>query len=188
MKIHSSNNSQTLEIPVLAISGSLRAASSNTALLKAAAALAPEGLSIDLYEGLEKLPAFNPDLEQDKIPTVLGLRSQLNQARGVLFSTPEYAHGIPGSLKNLLDWVVGSGELVDKPIALLNAAPRSVYAQASLTETLTVMSARLVSDAAVTIPLLGKQVSSKEIISNLDMAHSIRQAMLAFQKAVEAFR
>jgi NAD(P)H-dependent FMN reductase len=126
-------------IRILAISGSLRAISLNTALLRAATSLAPEGVAISLYGGLGDLPHFNPDLEGAEPPSVLDFRTQLQRSDGVLISSPEYAHGVPGVLKNALDWLVGSGELVGKPVALLNASPRATHAQASLIETLTTM-------------------------------------------------
>ena len=101
---------------ILGISGSLRASSSNTALLQAAAVLAPEGITITLYDGLSQLPQFNPDLDDETVRRPCNdWRASLRAADGVVFSTPEYAHGVPGALKNALDWVVGSGELVDKP-------------------------------------------------------------------------
>src|ERR1041385_679915 len=97
---------------ILAISGSLRASSSNTALLQAAAELVPEDVEVVLYEGLGDLPHFNPDLDGETVaPAVSGWRSKLRDADGVVFSVPEYAHGVPGVLKNSLDWVVGSGEI-----------------------------------------------------------------------------
>src|SRR6185437_8570765 len=145
------------QMRILAISGSLRASSSNTALLQAAAALAPQDVEVVLYDGLGDLPHFNPDLDGETVaPAVSDWRSKLRDADGVVFSVPEYAHGVPGVLKNGLDWVVGSGEFVDKPVMLFNASPRSKYAQASLTETLTVMSAKVVPEASVTLQLLGK--------------------------------
>jgi len=122
---------------ILAISGSLRAASANTNLLKAAAAMAPEEVTLSLYDGLGDLPPFNPDVDKDPLhAAVAEFRSQLRQSAGVVFSTPEYAHGVPGVLKNALDWVVASGELYSKPVALFSASPRAGYAQASLVETL----------------------------------------------------
>jgi NAD(P)H-dependent FMN reductase len=82
---------------ILAISGSLRAASTNTNLLKAAAALAPEDVTLSLYDGLGDLPPFNPDVDKDPPhAAVADFRSQLRQSDGVIFSTPEYAHGVPG--------------------------------------------------------------------------------------------
>ena len=108
---------------ILAISGSLRRISSNTTLLRAIDALAPPGVEVTLYDGLADLPAFNPDFEGAEPSSVLAFRGQLKSADGVFISSPEYAHGVPGSLKNALDWIVGSGELVDKPVAILNASP-----------------------------------------------------------------
>ena len=133
---------------MLAISGSLRAASSNTSLLKAAADHAPDGILVDLFARLEEIPAFNPDRESEPAPdAVTALRAAVAAAGAVLFSTPEYAHGVPGVLKNALDWLVGSGELYEKPVALLHVSARGTFAQASLKETLVTMGARCVFDA-----------------------------------------
>ena len=103
---------------ILAISGSLRAVSSNTHLLRAAAQLAPAGVDVVLYDGLAGLPHFNPDVEENVLPgPVADLRAAVGAADGLLISSPEYAHGVPGALKNALDWIVSSGELVGKPTA-----------------------------------------------------------------------
>ena len=139
---------------ILAISGSLRAESSNRSALLAAAWLAPLGVEIILYDGLSRLPHFNPDLDsEDPLAPVADWRAQLRASDGVLISCPEYAHGVPGSLKNALDWVVGTGEFVSKPVALINTSPRAFHAQASLRETLTTMSAQVTSDAFTEVPL-----------------------------------
>lgn len=91
---------------ILAISGSLRAVSSNTAVLRAAAMLAPTGVNITIYSGLGDLPHFNPDIDVDPAPlAVASFREQLKESDGVLISSPEYAHGVPGSMKNALDWL-----------------------------------------------------------------------------------
>ena len=133
---------------IVAICGSLRAQSSNRALLQAAVKLAPEGMEVTIYESLDRLPHFNPDDDEEGTtppPPVTELRSLLAAADGILISSPEYAHGVPGSLKNALDWLVSDGALVDKPIALINASPvGGQYAQASLVETLTTMNWRVV--------------------------------------------
>src|SRR5258706_3771747 len=125
---------------IIAISGSLRARSSNLALLRAATKIAPE---VQIYEGLASLPHFNPDDDEQGAtppPAVAALRELLASADGILISTPEYAHGLPGSLKNALDWLVSDGALVDKPVAILSASPiRGQFAQASLVRTLTTM-------------------------------------------------
>ena len=168
---------------ILAISGSLRGASANTTLLKAAAALAPEDLSLNVFCGLDDLPHFNPDLDSGPPhAAVAEFRSQLAKSAGVIFSTPEYAHSVPGTLKNALDWVVASGELYDKPVALFSASPRAAYAQASLVETLTVMSARIVPEACIVAPLLGKNLRLAEIVAQPDLSRAIRSALKAFAR------
>jgi NAD(P)H-dependent FMN reductase len=169
---------------ILAISGSLRAASTNTTLLKAAAAMAPEDVTLSLYDGLGDLPPFNPDVDKDPAhAAVAEFRSQLRESAGVIFSTPEYAHGVPGVLKNALDWVVASGELYEKPVALFSASPRAGYAQASLVETLTVMSARIVPEACIVAPLLGKNLDEDDVIAQADLSRAVRSALKAFARA-----
>lgn len=116
-------------IRVLALSGSLRAASTNASLLLAASLLAPANTQIELYPGIGGLPHFNPDLDtsdQDNPPQIVReFRETVDRADGLLISCPEYARGIPGSFKNALDWLVGSPTFFDKPVALLNASPRA---------------------------------------------------------------
>jgi chromate reductase, NAD(P)H dehydrogenase (quinone) len=139
---------------IFAISGSLRAASSNTVLIRAVSALAPDSVEVDIYDDLAAVPPFNPDIDDRDAPApVRALRRRMEQADAVLISSPEYAHGVPGVLKNALDWMVGSGELIDKTIALVNASPRATHAYASLAETLGVMSGRLVAGASMVVPV-----------------------------------
>lgn len=140
---------------ILAISGSLQQQSSNTALLRAAAAGAPAagGVVIDLYDGIRELPHFDPDLDgPEPPPGIADLRARLVAADAVLISTPEYAHALPGALKDALDWLVGSGELVDKPVAVMSASPGldgGKIAGDALVALLDVMSARVVAQLAV---------------------------------------
>src|SRR4051812_7048504 len=171
---------------ILAISGSLRAASTNTALLRAAALLAPAGVEIDLYMGLGGLPHFNPDLEDAEPPAVTELRARVREAGGLLFAVPEYAHGVPGALKNLLDWLVGGEEFIYKPIALLNASPRATHAQASLRETIRTMSGNIVENASIAVPLLGKTPGPAAIAADPEFAGPIREAIATFARAIES--
>lgn len=175
-------------IRILAISGSLRTASSNTALLRAATTLAPEGVEITVYGGLGDLPHFNPDLEGAEPPSIMDFRAQLQMSDGVLISSPEYAHGVPGVLKNALDWVVGSGELVAKPVALLNASPRATHAQASLTETIATMDARIVASASLTVQLPSNKIDEIGIVSHPEISRVLHAAIVAFARAIETFR
>jgi len=170
---------------VFAISGSLRAASSNTILLNAAAALAPDDVEVIVYRGLGDLPHFNPDLDKEPAPLpVMQFRAQLQKSSGVIISSPEYAHGVPGVLKNGLDWLVASGELYEKPVALFSASPRATYAQASLRETLTVMMARLITQVSITVPLLGKTLDESGVVSDPIMSHEISSALVGFARAI----
>jgi chromate reductase len=165
-------------IRVLAISGSVRRASSNSALVRAAAQLAPQGVEVSIYEGLDQLPPFNPDLDSDTPPMPVGaFRAALKSADAVLLSSPEYAHGVPGVLKNALDWVVGSGELVDKPVALLNASSRATRAWRSLVETLSVMSARVIREASITVALNGTGLDAEGIASDPQLAALVQSAL-----------
>jgi chromate reductase, NAD(P)H dehydrogenase (quinone) len=139
---------------ILLVSGSTRSASSNTAALRTVAATAPAGIEAPLYGGLADLPAFNPDHDEAG-PAVADLRAQLAAADAVLFCTPEYAGTVPGSLKNLLDWTVGSGELYEKPLAWLNvAAPgRGEGANATMGVVLGYVGAEVIAAACLRLPL-----------------------------------
>jgi NAD(P)H-dependent FMN reductase len=155
-------------VRVLAISGSLSAASSNTALLRAAAGVAPAGVEVELYDGLGGLPHFNPDLDRDlddpRLPeAVRELRSRVGAADALLISSPEYAHGVPGSLKNALDWLVGGSEMPGMPVALVNASSHAVHAQAALAETLRTVSAALVPGSPFPVRVPGRSRSPEEV-------------------------
>lgn len=167
---------------LLAISGSLRSQSSNTSLLRALALLAPSTVDITLYAHLDKIPPFNPDRESEENSILDGFRTTLRESDAVIFSTPEYAHGIPGALKNALDWVVGSGELYEKPAVMCNASSRAVYAQAALKETLTVMTAILLPEAEVTVDLPRRDMTPAEIAADPRMSAALRQSLSAIQR------
>lgn len=169
---------------LLAISGSLRRVSSNTALLRAAAILAPDGVEVVLYGGLGDLPHFNPDLEENEPPAVTAFRALIREADGLILSSPEYAHGVPGVLKNALDWLVGGSEFVEKPVVLFNATPPATYAQASLSETITIMSGRLVREAYVEVPLRGKSLDEKAIAAHPEISAAVRAGLAAFARAI----
>ena len=171
-------------IRVVAISGSLRRSSSNSALIAAAARLAPGGVEVSIFLGLGELPAFNPDLDGEGTPvTVDSLRRMLNACDAVLISSPEYAHGVPGVLKNALDWIVASGELVGKPVGLINASTRATHAYTSLVETLTVMSANVIPRASITVPLQGRTLDADAIAADAELATLLRSALAALATA-----
>lgn len=172
---------------VLCLSGSLRRHSANTALLRAAMCLAPASLSLTLYDGLAKLPLFNPDDEVEPLrESVQALRRAVARADALLIACPEYAHGVPGAFKNLLDWLVGSLEFPDKPVMLFNASGReSHHAQAALQEILLTMSARLVTTASVTVPLPGAGCEVQAILDDAAQVAIIAGALDVLSAALD---
>ncbi len=141
---------------ILAMSGSIRSESSNARLLRAAAKLAPAGVQFTFYDQqIGTLPLFSPDLDEDGTvapSAVAEFRRLLAAADAVLICCPEYAHGVPGAFKNGLDWIVSSGELTDKPVALIAASASGAgYARAALTPTLEVMGGKLVFNRSLAL-------------------------------------
>jgi NAD(P)H-dependent FMN reductase len=171
---------------LLAISGSLRATSSNTAILQAAGLLSLPGVVIEHYHDLGRLPHFNPDLEERPPPEVIELRERVGQADGLLISCPEYARGIPGSFKNALDWLVASLTFPDKPVALINTSPRASAAQAALRLVLTTMSARLIDEASLTVDLLSRRFTPVQIAANPTIGPALVQSLQVFCAAIRS--
>ena len=169
---------------VLAFCGSLRRASMNAALLRATARLAPDGMSLELFDGLGSLPLFNPDLEADMPRDVSRMYHALDASDALLIASPEYAHGVTAVLKNALDWLVGVEGFIDKPVAIFNASPRSVHADAALREILVTMSARLLDAACLDLPLRGTRLGEEQIFST--HAHAIRDALRRLAQGVGA--
>jgi chromate reductase len=171
---------------LLAISGSLRAASHNTAVLVAAKRLAPAGIVIEMFDGIGDLPFFNSDLETPgRLPeAVSAFRQMVGTADGLLISSPEYARGVSGVMKNALDWLVGSFEFPGKPVALINTSPRATAALAAITLTLETMSANVIGDASITLPLLGTTNDAESIAASPALADPLRAAIERFVSAI----
>ena len=153
--------------------------SANRAALEAARALAPASLRLDMYPGMGALPLFSPDAETDPLPQVaLDLRLAVGRADALLIACPEYAHGIPGGFKNLLDWLVGALEFPGKPVLLLNTSARgSHHAQDALMEVLRTMSARLLSDDPLPVRLPGAGCSVEVVMASDDRRREIEVAL-----------
>src|SRR5262249_52464959 len=169
---------------VLAISGSLRAASINSAVCRAAARLAQAPLQVEVFAGLGDLPLFNPDLESDPPPAVAAFRAAVGEAHALIIASPEYAHGISGPMKNALDWLVSFEGVGYKPVALLNASPRALHAYEALREVLQTMSTCIVADASVTLPLLGSRETEEEMVSSPEVRRAIQAALAALSEFV----
>jgi chromate reductase, NAD(P)H dehydrogenase (quinone) len=172
---------------ILAISGSLRTGSLNTAALKAATLVAPGHVEIGLYDGLGGLPAFNPDLRGSEPQSVLDLRSRLRKADGVLIASPQYAHGIPGALKNALDWLADGNELIGKPIAVLVTSPCYGWTHTLLIETLLNLSANVVGEASILLPLIGP-TDERSISGNSKILAALHAATARLADAVREQR
>lgn len=171
---------------LLGVCGSLRSGSTNLLVLEEAARLAPPGVTLAWdAEQVGRLPPFNPDQDQDgqaPLPAVAAWRAALRGADAVLVSSPEYAHGVPGALKNALDWIVSSGDLVGKPTALVVAGPGGgPFAQQALAAVLEVIGARLVSTAAL---VLGRsQITAERRFADPRLAAQLRAAVEALVEA-----
>jgi NAD(P)H-dependent FMN reductase len=183
------SRSGVLSYSFLAVSGSLRATSVNTEVLLAMSELSADDVIFTQYAGLGELPQFNPDRDVDPPPaSVAEWRSLLQSADAVVICSPEYAHGVPGSLKNALDWVVGSGEFMYKPVSLINASEGSVFVGPQLAETLTVMMANIIPAASMTLSLLGKRRDALAMRLDSGVSAELRAVLEALTKAADEHR
>src|SRR6516165_2020530 len=160
---------QSVGCVLLLISGSLRGASTNTAVLRTAQADAPNDTRCVLYEELALLPQFNPDDDVDPLhPAVARLRASVHESDALLISTPEYAGALPGSLKNLLEWLIGDdqpGSVYEKPIAWINTSPRgATRAHQSLRTVLGYAHASVIETACSEIPVTASSVGPDGLI------------------------
>ena len=169
---------------VLLISGSLRSRSTNTALLRTAQVVAPDGVATTLYDGLDRLPHFNPDddREGDPVhPAVAALRAEIQAADALLFATPEYAGALPGTFKNMLDWTVGGGDTYGKPVAWVNASGSPTGATAaheSLRMVLARTGADIVEAACGRIPVPRGVVGDDGLIEDHDVRSQIAATLV----------
>ncbi len=170
---------------LLGFSGSLRRASTNTAVLEGLPRLAPGGVEIVICRYIGALPHFNPDDDgETPPPSVISLRKLAGASGGLIIAAPEFAHGVPGALKNVLDWLVASLEPSDKPVAPVNAAPRARHAQAALREILITVTARLSAEAFILPPLTGQDAGADRIVANPALAQARRAGLGRFTEAI----
>lgn len=166
---------------IACLCGSLRGGSTNMRLLRAFREHAPQGFEIDIVEDLGELPIFNPDIEGTRYPQVEALASAVGACDGLLIAAPEYAHGIPGGLKNALDWLVSRFEIPGKTVMLAHASTRSETSRAHLREVLKTMSCRLYPGPEFEIHLIGKsQAEMESVLGSVAVAERIRATLSAF--------
>lgn len=155
---------------LLMISGSLRTGSTNTAAINTAARLAPAGWTTEVYCGMNELPHFNPDDDEELaalVDSVVRLRSAIEASDAILICTPEYAGALPGSFKNLLDWTVGGMEIVGKPVAWLNVSANATHAadaHDSLRKVLGFTGADIVDAACADIPVARGDIDDNVLV------------------------
>lgn len=154
---------------ILALSGSAREASTNTALLRAISEIAPQSIEVRVFHHLNLLPIFSPDDEGDKTPIIVQDFIELvASSDGIIISSPEYVRAIPGGLKSAIDWMVSRIEIIDKPIVLVHASSRGDDMLDSLRRVLSTVSSNFFQDLFFRISLIGK--SPEEII---ELMHSL---------------
>jgi len=173
-------------IRILAISGSLRPGSSADAVITAAISRFPPQATVVRYEGLAGLPHFNDS--QSPPQQVIDFRQQIALADGVLIVSPEYAFGVPGSLKNALDWTVSSGEWVNKPLALITAATGGQNAHAAWQLIFTALSANLAPGAALLISFIRSKMSAAAIVTDPATLDDIGKVTSVLVKTIETSR
>lgn len=174
---------------MLAISGSTRSASANTALCRTAATCAPDGAEVTVYEGMADLPHFNPDDDHEPLPpAVAGLRGAIEGCDAVLFCVPEYAGALPGSMKNLLDWTVGATVMTGKAVAWVNVssdARRGAGALAELTTVLGYVQVVVVEGACTHIPLTREMLDAQGVVTDPATRTAITETLSALLTARE---
>ena len=168
---------------VIAISGSARKNSANLRLIKAIDGLTKEKFETTLFEGLTELPHFNPDLDTDHPPeAVSNFRQLIKNSDGILICTPEYAMGVPGTLKNALDWIVSSGEFSGKPVALITASTSGLKAHESLLDTLQIIDARINEETQYLISFIQVKLNSENKITDEQTMSDIQRLIVAFEE------
>ena len=172
---------------VLALCGSLRKASINAALLRAAVRLAAPDADIEVPDWLGRLPLFDPDLEAIAAELPLPVRTlhlAVAHADALVIASPEYAHGVSGTIKNTLDWLVSFEPFIHKPVAVINASPRAHHADEALRETLRTMSAGLVGERSFAVELLGARMGEDAMVADGGVAAVVAQAIAALRAEI----
>lgn len=161
--------------------------------------MAPSNVSFEMYEGLAALPPFDPEVELDPLAphgpaSVLDLRERISQAQGILFSTPEYAFGMPGVLKNALDWCVPLGVMERKPVGILAASPMGMgpfgpggsRAHQGLVWVLSALGTRIVEDASLVVPQVKTKLNVEGVITDATTEAQLKRALNALLSACES--
>ncbi|HVI44639.1 MAG TPA: NADPH-dependent FMN reductase [Chitinophaga sp.] len=170
---------------ILAICGSTRTFSSNLNLLKAIAVLAGDFFDLHFYDGLTALPPFNPDLDENQPPAeVARFREQVKAADAVIICTPEYAGGVPGALKNAIDWGVSAMTFSPKPVALITASTAGSMGHQSLLGTLLIIESSITAETQLLIPAVRTKVGSDAKITDPATLDQVIQLIVVLKEMV----
>ncbi|MEP6944272.1 MAG: NADPH-dependent FMN reductase [Acidobacteriota bacterium] len=179
-------SNKTKKKKIMAISGSTRERSTNLNLIHAVAELASNIFDVTIFAGLMDIPPFNPDNDNENAgDEVANLRQQLRNADGVLICTPEYAMGVPGTLKNAIDWTVSSAEFSHKPTALITASSVGEKGHASLLETLRVIEVNITDETQLLISHAKLKVNNDYKITDLKTLAEVEMLIQAFENVIQ---
>ena len=173
---------------ILAISGSVREKSYNTALLKAASKLSPENINISVFDTIQNIPIFDPVIEEDLFPKeVNNLLSKIRKSDGVIISTPEYAHGITGVLKNALDWLVSTDALILKPVVVTSVSTSGlggVRSHSPLVLILSAMNSNVVVDGSLNVPYAKQRFDDDLNLIDSITKEAINSSLMALERTI----
>jgi chromate reductase, NAD(P)H dehydrogenase (quinone) len=170
---------------IAAICGSTRASSTNLNLIKAIVELTKDRFEITIFEGIGELPHFNPDNNNENISAkVIAFRQLISTADAVIICTPEYAHGIPGSLKNAIDWTVSTNEFSQKPVALITASTEGTYAHKAMLETLRVIEAKNIDKQNLLIQFAKTKINVESQITDETTLDEVIKLIQNLEKSI----
>ena len=171
------------KIKIIGISGSLRSNSSASAVLNVVAGLIPPQVDFEIYTGLATIPPFD---DSNEAPSpVAGFIDLITKADGVFFCIPEYAFGVPGALKNALDWTVSTTVFSDKPIALITAASSGEKAHAAFLLTLNAIGTKMTADSTLLISFIRTRLNEKNEVKDTHTLDAIRKVINALILSIE---
>ena len=170
---------------IFAISGSLRIGSSNHTILQVLGKMVPSDINYTIYNGLSEIPAFDPGLDNETPPaSVAALRKQLASADAIIICTPEYAYGVPGALKNALDWTVSSASFSGKPTALITASTGGENAHEALIKILGAIDANLIRESTLLISFVRSKLDTRGNITDEETAGNLKGVLVDLLKAI----
>jgi NAD(P)H-dependent FMN reductase len=168
---------------IMAINGSTRKDSSNRHLITAIAALCEQEIEMSVFDRIGNIPQFNPD-DAGYDPELADFKSALQSADAILICTPEYAHGVPGALKNAIDWTVASGEFSQKPTALITASTDGQFGHQALLETLRVIEAKDIMQNQLLISFVKTKISRESIITDPHTKEAVLRLLSSLMQSI----